>query len=180
MMIEAAVAAQRRGDSETVRVLLEKALEASREAGRDLSRPLDELRAATGHDVEDPATFFRERLKKLESFYGMETHEELEAPLEDLRREEVAVAQQIFVEVAWNAAKHSNAKNFWLSTRREGDLFVLKMWDDGRGYEPEAQATRGLGLRLMRKRAEEIGAVLRVRSTPGEGALVEVGFGRRR
>ncbi len=176
MMIEAAVAAQKRQDPEAVRGILARALEASREAGRDLSRPLDELRAASGHDAGNPASFFRERLGKLSSFYGMETHEDLAAPLEKLSQEEIVVAQQVFVEAAWNAAKHSGAENFWLSTRREGDLFVLEMRDDGRGYAPGGD-TWGLGLGLMRARAEGVGAALRVRSAPGEGTSVEVRFG---
>ena len=179
MMIEAAVAAQKEGDAEAVREILKRALEASREAGRELLRPLDELRASTGHDAEEPVAFFRERLAKLERFYGMKTHEDLEVPLEELDREEILVAQQVFVEAVWNAAKHSGAGNFWLSTRREGGLFVLEMRDDGRGYVPE-EATGGLGMGLMRSRAEGVGAVMRVRSAPGEGTAVEVGFGGRR
>jgi len=174
MMIEAAVAAQKRGDSEAVREILEKALEASREAGRDLSRPLDELRAAAGHDAENPTAFFRERLGRLKNLYGMETHQDFGAPLEELGREEIVVAQQVFVEAAWNAAKHSGARNFWLSTRREGDVFVLEMRDDGHGYE---KAAEGLGMGLMRSRAGGIGAELRVTSAPGEGTCVEIGFG---
>jgi signal transduction histidine kinase len=178
MLIEAAVTAQKRRDPEAVREILLKALEASREAGRDLSRPLDELRAATEHDTRNPKAFFRERLRQLSSFYGTETHEDLEAPFEELGKEELLVAQQIFVEVAWNAAKHSGAANFWLSTRREEDAFVLRMRDDGRGYEPE-DATGGLGLGLMRARAEGVGAALGVTSAPGEGTAVEIRFGAR-
>lgn len=179
MMIEAAVAIQRRGDAEAVREILEKALEASREAGRDLSKPLDELRSATGHDAKAPAAFFRERLGKLESYYDIETHEDLEAPLEELEREEIVVAQQVFVEAAWNAAKHSGAKNFWFSTRREGSLFVMKMKDDGCGYKSE-KITEGLGIGLMHSRAKEVGAVLYVTGAPSEGTSVEIGFRGRR
>ena len=178
MLIEAAVAAQKRGDPEAVREILSKALEASREAGRDLSRPLDELRAATGHDTENPEAFFRERLGKLSTFYDMETHEDLAAPFEELGKEEILVAQQVFVEAAWNAAKHSGAANFWLSTRREGNVFVLRMRDDGHGYEPEG-VTEGLGISLMRARTEGVGAVLRATSAPGEGTTVEIRFGSR-
>ena len=177
MMIEAAVAAQRKGDPEATREILYRALEASREAGRELSRPLDELRAATGHDAENPAPFFRERLGKLSGFYGIQTHDDLAASLEELSREEVVVAQQVFVEAAWNAAKHSEAANFWLSTRREADRFVLEMRDDGRGYAPE-KTTEGLGLGLMRERAGEVGATVCVRSAPGEGTSVELRFER--
>jgi signal transduction histidine kinase len=176
MLIEAAVAAQKRGDPEAVREILSKALEASREAGRDLSRPLDELRAATGHDTENPEAFFHGRLGKLSTFYNMETHEDLAAPFEELGKEEILVAQQVFVEVAWNAAKHSGAANFWLSTRREGNAFVLRMRDDGHGYEPEG-VTEGLGISLMRARTEGVGARLRATSAPGEGTTVEIRFG---
>ncbi len=176
MMIEAAVAAQKSGgDPETTREVLERALEASRKAGRELSRPLDELRTATGHDAANPAPFFRERLGKLSGFHGMHTHEEFTAPWEELGREEVMVAQQVFGEAAWNMVKHSGAKNFWLSTRRDGGWFVVEMRDDGRGYAP-GEASGGLGLGLMRTRAEEVGAVLLIRSAPGEGTSVEVRF----
>ena len=177
MILEAAVAARERGDPGTSGELIEKALEATREAGLDLARPLDELRAATGHGVGEPAVFFRERLGKLTCFYGIETHEDLAAPLEELGREEVTVAWQVFVETAWNAVKHSKAENFWLSTRREGDAFVLRMRDDGCGYEPE-KITEGIGLGLMRSRAGTVGAELRVESSSGEGTTVEVRFRR--
>ena len=176
LVLEAAVAARRRGDLDAAGELLEKALEAVREAGRDLARPLDELRAATGHGAVEPAAFFRERLGKLAYFYVMETHEDLAAPLEELGREEILVAHQVFVEVAWNAVRHSDAKNFWLSTYRERDAFVLRMRDDGRGYEPE-KATGGIGLGLMRSRATAVGAALRIESAPGEGTTVELRFG---
>ncbi|CAA9451437.1 MAG: hypothetical protein AVDCRST_MAG37-2379 [uncultured Rubrobacteraceae bacterium] len=177
MILEAAVAARKRGDADDAGELLEKALEATREAGRDLTRPLDELQAATGHDAAEPAAFFRERLGKLAYFYDIETHEDLAVPLEELDREEILVAQQVFVETVWNAVKHSNAENFWLSTRSEGDAFVLQMRDDGRGYEPE-KATGGIGLGLMRSRARAVGAALRVESVSGEGTTVELRFGR--
>lgn len=131
-----------------------------------------------GHDTENPEAFLRERLGKLSTFYDMETHEDLAAPFEELGKEEVLVAQQVFVEVAWNAAKHSGAANFWLSTRREDNVFVLRMRDDGHGYEPEG-VTEGLGISLMRARTEGVGAVLRATSAPGEGTTVEIRFGSR-
>jgi len=117
LVLEAAVAARKRGDPDAAGELLGRALAAVREAGRDLARPVDELRAATGHGGVEPAAFLRERLGKLAYFYGMETHADLAAPLEELGREEILVAHQVFVEVAWNAVKHSDAENFWLSTR---------------------------------------------------------------
>ena len=54
---------------------------------------------------------------------------------------------------------------------------MLRMRDDGRGYEPE-KATGGIGLGLMRSRAAAVGAALRVESAPGEGTTVELRFGR--
>jgi len=177
MLLGGAVTARRKGDPDTAGELLERAIEAVQEAGRDLARPLDELRAATGHGVVEPAVFFREWLEKLAYFYGMETHEDLAAPLEQLGREEILVAYQVFVEAVWNAVKHSGAKNFWLSAYRERDAFVLRMRDDGRGYELE-KATGGIGFGLMRSRVTAVGAAMRVESVPGEGTMVELRFGR--
>ena len=174
LMIEAATLAERRGDAPAVRDLLEKALETSRETGHELSKPMDELRLLSGHAV-DPAAFFGEKLRQFGEGFGMETHEDLTAPLAELSPDELRVAHRVFVEAAWNAAKHSGAGNLWLETRREASGFVLCLRDDGRGFDPATEGG-GYGLHSMRSRAEEAGAKLVVSSVPGTGTVVELRF----
>jgi signal transduction histidine kinase len=172
LMIEAAALAEKNGDDAAVRDLLAKALETSRETGHELSKPLDELRLLSGH-AGDPQAFFGDRLKQFGERFGMETRQSLRAPLSDLSPEELSVAHRVFAEAAWNAAKHSGARNLLLETCREKDGFVLRLRDDGRGFDPGA-GTNGYGMRSMRSRAEEVGARLGVSSVPGEGTTVEL------
>ncbi len=116
MMVEAAVVAQRRGDAGAAGQILEKALEAAWEVQRDLSKPLDELRAAAGHDTQAPTAFLRERLGRIERLYGIRTHEDLRATLEELGPEEVVVAQQILRRSLLERRQTLGRKNFRLLT----------------------------------------------------------------
>ena len=174
LMIEAATLAEKNGDGAAVRDLLGKALESSRETGHELSKPMDELRFLSGH-AGDPALFFGEKLRQFGERFGMETHEELAAPLAELSPEGLRVAHRVFVEAAWNAAKHAGARSLRLQTRREAGDFVLALSDDGRGFDPTTEGD-GYGLHSMRSRAEEAGAELRVSSAPGTGTTVELRF----
>ena len=174
LMIEAATLAEKNGDGAAVRELLGKALETSRETGHELSKPMDELRLLSGH-AGDPAFFFGEKLRQFGERFDMETHEDLAAPLAELSPEKLRVAHRVFVEAAWNAAKHSGARNLRLRTRREAGAFFLALSDDGEGFEPTTGGG-GYGLHSMRSRAEEAGAELKISSAPGAGTTVELRF----
>ena len=174
LMIEAATLAEKNGDEGAVRDLLGKALETSRETGHELSKPMDELRLLSGH-AGDLAAFFGEKLRQFGERFGMETTQDLAAPLAELRPDELRVAHRVFVEAAWNAAKHSGARSLRLETRREEGAFVLALRDDGQGFDPTKEGD-GYGLHSMRSRAEEAGAELRVSSVPGKGTTVELRF----
>ena len=50
----------------------------------------------------------------------------------------------------------------------------LDICDNGVGFEPSSQKPTSLGLRIMRERAEAIGAELSITSQPGAGVCVEV------
>ena len=87
----------------------------------------------------------------------------------------LAAAQRVFVEASWNVAKHSGARNLWLETRKVGSVFIVRTRDVGRGLDP-AESRPGLGLRYMRRRAQEVGAELDVISAPGRGTTVQLRF----
>ena len=176
LMIEAATLAEKNGDEIAVRELLAKALETIRETGHELSKPMDELRLLSGH-AGDPAAFFGEKLRRFGERFGMETHEDLAAPLTELSPDELRVAHRVFVEAAWNAAKHSGARNLWLGTRHETNVFVLTLRDDGQGFDPMKQGG-GYGLHSMRSRAEEAGAKIEICSVRDTGTVVELRFSR--
>ncbi|HEY8649177.1 MAG TPA: GAF domain-containing sensor histidine kinase [Candidatus Limnocylindria bacterium] len=72
-----------------------------------------------------------------------------------------------------NVARHARARHAALSLRRENDMIVLEVIDDGVGYDP-ASSVGGLGLRNMRERAFNAGGRLDVTSKPGAGTRLQM------
>ncbi|MEV0973061.1 sensor histidine kinase [Microtetraspora glauca] len=75
-----------------------------------------------------------------------------------------------------NVSRHSGADNAGVTLSYLGDVVVLDVFDDGRGFDPTRTPAdgpgTGYGLRVMRDRAAALGGTLTVESTPGEGTAV--------
>ena len=72
-----------------------------------------------------------------------------------------------------NMVKHSKATQAIVTLRLQ-ETVQLSIADDGCGFHPADVAPEHLGLKIMRERAEAIGAILVVHSRPGEGTQVQV------
>lgn len=91
----------------------------------------------------------------------------------NLDRERCAMLYRVAREALRNVAKHAGASNVTLSLSAGPGRVVLRVGDDGTGFDPRSDAADGhLGLRLIRDTLEEAGGSLEVRSTPGEGTSV--------
>jgi signal transduction histidine kinase len=66
--------------------------------------------------------------------------------------------------------KHGRPKRIEIRLQREGSNIELLIRDDGAGFA--ASRGEGLGLRIMRYRADSVGGVLTVHSKAGEGTSV--------
>lgn len=79
-------------------------------------------------------------------------------------------------EALHNALRHSGAAHVDVTLARRDGSTVLRITDDGRGFEPAAtrQAGRHLGLVSMRDRASGVGGRLTVESEPGRGTTIEM------
>jgi signal transduction histidine kinase len=84
------------------------------------------------------------------------------------------IAQETFN----NIAKHARASQAWAALQRGSDGVILTISDNGRGFDPQSVSEERLGLRIMRERAEEIGAVLTLESGPGQGTQIAVRWTR--
>jgi nitrate/nitrite-specific signal transduction histidine kinase len=82
-----------------------------------------------------------------------------------------------------NVVKHAQASQVEVSLRglppvagRGGGSIELRIRDDGRGFDPSSVPSDhlGLGLGIVRERAEAIGASLEIESQPGRGTQVVV------
>jgi PAS domain S-box-containing protein len=86
-----------------------------------------------------------------------------------LTTEEAEHVLAIAREALSNSLRHSRGARGKLSLTLAPQGIRLDVSDDGAGFDLEAPAAAGSGLENMRRRAREIGAVLRIHSTPGHG-----------
>jgi len=72
-----------------------------------------------------------------------------------------------------NALRHASASQVSLSLRsnNNGDLH-LQVVDDGEGFDPAGP--RGLGMIVMRERAQSAGGSLHIETTPGAGTRIDL------
>ena len=95
----------------------------------------------------------------------------------DARADERDDLLRVLSEAISNAVRHGGASQLCLSLRRRTDTgLVMRIADDGHGFDPEASngSPSTAGLEGMRARIERRGGQFRVRSRPGAGTTVEV------
>ena len=80
-------------------------------------------------------------------------------------------------EAIHNAVRHARASTIHTELRYDAAEVVLKVSDDGRGFDPDTlpqESDAHYGITTMKERAEEIGARFTITSVPGTGTVVEV------
>ena len=90
-------------------------------------------------------------------------------PANDIEQACFRIAQESLT----NALRHARASQVELLLRdQDGEGLCLQIQDDGEGFDPDGP--RGLGLIVMRERAQSVGGQLRIESAHGEGTRVSV------
>ena len=79
----------------------------------------------------------------------------------------------IFKEATNNLVKYSEASKAMFSIKGEQGKLVMMITDNGKGFDSNKE-TEGNGLKNMRKRASEMGAVLLIDSIPGNGTTIKL------
>jgi signal transduction histidine kinase len=75
-----------------------------------------------------------------------------------------------------NVSKHARASRAWVNLQTGPDGATLRIRDNGRGFESGTVSPHGLGLNIMRERAQAIGATLTIDSQPDQGTEVVVSW----
>jgi signal transduction histidine kinase len=89
--------------------------------------------------------------------------------------EDVSIAlHRIAQESLNNVAKHAESTHISIWLRLDQSGVKLHISDDGRGFDPETIPSGHLGVRIMRERAQKIGATFQIDSKPGDGTIVIV------
>jgi len=102
-------------------------------------------------------------------------HIELHLEGEGQVPEEAQIAlYRIAQEALNNVVKHARAQRVDVTLRRLPERVELIITDDGRGFEPDRVLPSSLGLRILRERADAIGADVDIDTDVGRGTRVTV------
>jgi len=140
----------------------------------DIRGLLDDLRADRDGRTLD-ATSVRELTDRMSSRSGIdvEVDHRIDAVdiLHDLAADGTATEIHLIMrEALLNVERHSGARTLHLALFLRDEEVVVRIRDDGRGFDP---SLRGHGISGMRERAEWIGAILDIDSGPS-GTTVEI------
>jgi signal transduction histidine kinase len=73
-----------------------------------------------------------------------------------------------------NVMRHAQAHSITVHLVQSGQTLILKIEDDGIGFDPQQVSTGGIGLKTMHERAESLNAHLHIDSQPGHGTRIIV------
>lgn len=111
-----------------------------------------------------------------ELFYGTGTNFEVVGLTEDLKsRKELPGSGRnmamIFKEGLSNILKHAKASNVILSIEQDSSGIVIKLKDNGKGFEPK-ENKNSFGLSNMQQRTSRVGAELKIKSSSDSGTEI--------
>ena len=81
---------------------------------------------------------------------------------------------RIVQEALTNCAKHAYARQIAIVLQRRDEQIGLTITDDGAGFVPMSVAHAGLGLIGIEERVRELGGIVTVQSSPGQGTTIRV------
>ena len=145
--------------------------EGVRECYADVRELLVHFRTRT--QDEDIEQALRATLSKFEHQTGLGTTLDMAGQGLPLAPDVQIQVLHIVQEALSNVRKHAQARQVRVTAQRH-PCWRFEVRDDGRGFEPQAVSPDSLhvGLGIMADRAERIGALLRVDSSPGAGTCV--------
>lgn len=160
---------------ETVRTMLDNALDTTRKGLNETRRVIKALRAAPLDELG-----LAQALCQLVEDYRKDTQcrivVDIDPDLPVLANPIEQAIYRITQESIKNAIMHSNSQNISVTLQYERPLLILNIQDDGRGFDTfdTFHHSRGFGIRGMRERAELLGGELILKSQPEGGT--DVGF----
>jgi len=144
--------------------------EGLRESIGDVRELLVHFRTRTNQD--DIQAALQQTLQKFEHQTGIPTRLQVQGDGLQLPADVQVQVLHVLQEALSNVRKHANATHVSLDVVK-GQHWHFVVRDNGQGFE--VGASRGethVGTRIMRERAERIGAMVGIESTPGQGTTV--------
>lgn len=146
------------------------------EVARDNLRETRAIVAAFSPVALDGSTLI-EALNRLGARFARETGLAVDVEAADvtraswtLSRDQEVVLLRTAQEGLSNSRRHADARRVWVTLTHEGPEVVLRVHDDGAGFEPTVAA--GYGLIGLEGRIQQAGGALDVSSAPGRGTVL--------
>ncbi len=132
------------------------------------------LHFRTRTNTEDITPALQTTLQKFEHQTGLATHLAVEGSGMPLAPDVQVQVLHVVQEALSNVRKHAGAREVWVEVQ-QAPHWRVEVRDDGRGFDHAATGAPDethVGLRIMRERAERIGASVEIDSVPGAGTCV--------
>ncbi len=161
----------RRGDGARIDSTLVELDAGVHESLGDVRELLVHFRTRT--NTEDIVPALKTTLQKFEHQTGLATHLDIEGDGLPLPADVQVQVLHVVQEALSNVRKHAQAREVWVDVQ-QAPRWRVEVRDDGCGFETEGAGPdeTHVGLRIMRERAQHIGATVEVESVPGSGTCV--------
>ena len=96
--------------------------------------------------------------------------------IEDLRLDQTIEDHlfRIIQELLSNTLRHAKAENMEVYLKKNHESILLKVLDDGIGFDTKSEKTGNYGLENIRERILSMGGVLKILSFPNQGTSVDI------
>jgi NarL family two-component system sensor histidine kinase YdfH len=171
LQLEAVTAFMEGGQQEKSREIIGESMKMARETLSEAREVIDDLRKKSS--PVSIRKFIKAEVKAAKQRCGIS----FDVNLDSDGPESSSVGahlMKIITEGLRNCVEHSGAENVNLELRETGADYILKISDDGRGFEPDFVGTGHYGLVGMRERVQIFDGKLSVESSPGNGTVLTV------
>ena len=121
-------------------------------------------------------TMLQAHVDRYRNLYGIDVHLDVEeTAITELSASAVNQLPRIIQEALTNVRKHASASLVWVRMEKNGAFLTVTIEDNGQGFEPGDARRKdggGVGLQVMRERAESLGGALDIKAQSGRGAQI--------
>ncbi|MBK8194613.1 MAG: hypothetical protein IPK76_15865 [Lewinellaceae bacterium] len=105
---------------------------------------------------------------------GLKVHFYANYPLNEVGKLSKIHLYRIVQELLGNVLKHAGAGSLHLQLLKDEGQLLLTVEDDGKGFDPAANGSDGIGLANIRTRVEVLRGKMHLDSAPGKGTFVSI------
>lgn len=168
------------GHIEEVQAALQELKQISNETYTDVREEIFNLKSNISAGLSFLETL-QDYVEKYRRFYRLNVEIEQNVPEACLKFSDEDTTQLIRIvqEALINVRKHANVDQAKIKLEQTPTTICISVEDKGRGFDDSqrhGKSSSSFGLKIMKERAEGVGATLEINSTPGQGTKINVHY----